>query len=187
MKGYLYWLLLGAWSVIGFLAGEPALWARGPHGGIVELGSLKSRVPAYWVEVSPDSARWQKQYRLEPVNDDKEPARLTVSSLGKGKGPNAVEYVMARLEMWFPPAGKTMRQAAKVRELSVRGASVTYLDVRGDYKGIPGNDTTPRQNYRLLGVYFDTPKGAYLVCLFGPADTLGFYRHEFEDFVKAFK
>jgi hypothetical protein len=76
---------------------------------------------------------------------------------------------------------------AKVRKLKVRGAAVTYLDVRGDYKGIPGDPATPRENYRLLGVYFATPQGPYLIRLFGPADTVEFYRKGFEDWVKEFK
>ena len=188
MKSYLYGLLLVAWSAISLALPGPGLWARGPdRDGVVELGSLKSRVPADWMEVPPDNPRYYKQYRLEPINDDKYAARVTVYFLGKGKGDTAAEYVKAWKGMFLPPEGKTMREAAKVRKLTVRDATVTYLDVRGDYKGIPGDDATPRENFRLLGVYFDTPKGPYLIRLFGPADTVGFYRHEFEDWVKAFK
>jgi hypothetical protein len=89
----------------------------------------------------------------------------------------------------LPPAGKTktMREAAKVRRLSVQGAAVMYLDARGDYKGIPGDPATPRQNFLLLGVHFEMPNGTYLICLFGTADTVEFYRPKFEDWVKAFK
>ena len=80
-----------------------------------------------------------------------------------------------------------MREAAKVRELTVNGSSATYLDARGDYKGIPGDVATPRQNYRLLGVYLETPKGAYVIRLFGPDQAVRVYRQEFENWVKAFK
>ena len=76
---------------------------------------------------------------------------------------------------------------AKVRKLTVHGTALTYLDVRGDYRGIPGNPATPRGNFRLLGVYFSAPQGPYLIRLFGSADTVEFYREEFEEWVKAFK
>ena len=64
---------------------------------------------------------------------------------------------------------------------------MTYVDIHGDYKGIPGDNTTPLPNFALLGIYFDTSKGAYLIRLFGPADTVAFYRQGFEDWLKAFK
>ena len=188
MKNLLHWLPILAWSAISLVLPVPGLWARGPNGGdVVELGSLKSRVPADWVEEKPDDAQGYKQYRLEPVDDDEEYAQVTVHFLGKGKGGTAEEYVKRWQGMFLPPEGKTMREAAKLRQLKVNGAAVTYLDVRGDYKGIPGDATSPRQNLRLLGVYLDTSKGPCIIRLLGPADTVEFYRDGFEDWVKAFK
>jgi len=188
MKNYHYWLPLLAWSVISFALQGPGLWARDPsRGDIVELGSLKSRVPADWVEEIPYNARSYKQYRLEPIDDDKEYAQVTIRFLGKGKGDTAAAYVERWKRRFLPPEGKTMHEAAKVRQLRVNGAAATCLDLRGDFKEIPGDDATPRANFRLLGVYLDTPKGPYITDLFGPADTVGFYRKEFQDWVKAFK
>ena len=188
MKNYRYCLPLLASSAISLALHVHGLWAKDPNrGNVLELGGLKSQVPADWVEEKPDDAKSLKQYRLEPIDDDKEDARVTVDVLGKGKGDTALEYVKRWKAMFLPPEGRTMDQAAKVRKCIVQGAAVTYLDVRGDYKGIPGQDTTPRENFRLLGVYFHTPKGAYVIRLFGPADTVSFYRKEFEGWVKAFK
>jgi hypothetical protein len=188
MKNYLYWLPLLTSSAISLALQGPGLWARLPNtDGVVELGGLKSRVPADWVEEEPDEAHSYKQYRLEPVDDDKDYAQLTVRFLGKGRRGSAAGYVKHWKGMFYPPEGKTMHEAARVRQLTVNGAAATYLDVRGDYKGIRGDDTTARQDFRLLGVYLDTPKGPYVIRLFGPADTVGFYRKQFEDWVKAFK
>jgi hypothetical protein len=125
--------------------------------------------------------------RLEPVDDDKYYALVTVGFLGKGNRASAAEWVKRWERMFLPPKRKTMQDAAKVRHLTVNDVAATYLDVRGDYKGIPGDDTTPQPNFRLLGVYFDTPQGPYQIRLFGPADTVEFYRKGFEDWVKAFK
>ncbi len=188
MKNSLYWLPLLASSAISLVLQGPGVWARVPNrGDVVELGGLKSRVPADWVEEKPDDARCYKQYRLEPIDDDKDYAQVTVRFLGKGKHGTAAAFVKHWKGMFFPPEGKTMHEAAKVRELKVHGAAATYLDVRGDYKGIRGEDTTPREDFRLLGVYLDTPKGPYTIRLFGPADTVASYRKQFEDWVKAFK
>jgi len=154
---------------------------------VVELGKLRSRAPADWAQEKPDDPSFYRQYRLDAVGDDKDNAQLTIRFLGEGTRDSAEEQVQRWKAMFFPPEQKRMDDVARVRKLKVGGASGTYLDVRGDYKGIPGNPATPRQNYRLLGVYFDTPQGPYVVRLFGPADTVGFYRKEFEDWLKAFK
>jgi hypothetical protein len=187
VKNSLYWLPLALSSALILVQG-PDLWARFPdRGDVVELGNLKSRVPAGWVVEKPIDARDYKQYRLEPVDDDKDYVQVTIRFLGKGKADTAAAQVQRWKAMFFPPKGKTMREAAQVRKLNVNGAAATFLDVRGDYKGIPGNDATPQQNFRLLGVYLDTPKGPYTIRLCGPADTVAFYRKQFEDWVKAFK
>jgi hypothetical protein len=182
------WLLFSASIAICFGPLGPGCSVRAQERGeVVQLGKLKSRVPTGWAPEKPDEPSGYKQYRLEPVGDDKDDARLTIDLLGKGSGDSAKKQVERWKAMFLPPEGKKLDDVAKVRELKVRGAAVTYLDVRGDYKGIPGNHATPRENYRLLGVYFATPQGPYWIRLFGPADTVEFYRNRFEDWVKAFK
>lgn len=154
---------------------------------VLELGKLKSRVPLDWVRESPDGPSGYRQYRLTPVNDDKYYALVTVDSLGKVSGDCATKQVERWKALFFPPERKKMDEVATVRKLNISAAEVTYLDVRGDYKGIPGDPTSPQLNFRLLGVYFPTPQGVYLISMFGPADTVESYRKEFEDWVKGFK
>ena len=188
MKNSLYWVLLVTATALTLALQGPGLWAGFPsQGDIVELGDLKSRVPADWVREKPDDAQDYKQYRLEPVDDDKDYAQVTLRFLGKGNGGTAAAQVQRWKAMFFPPQGKSMREAAKVRQFKINGAAATYLEIRGDYKGILGNDATPRQNSRLLGVYVDTPKGPYTIRMFGPADTVRFYRKQFENWLRAFK
>jgi hypothetical protein len=186
MRNFHYRIVLAIWAAIAFQGS--GLWAReGNSGDVVQLGDLKSRVPADWLEEKPDSEQYLKQYRLVPVLDDKEDARLTIRSLKKGSGDSVEKQVRRWKEMFLPPQGKTLDDVVKVQQVMVKGTAMTYLDVRGDYKGIPGNPATPRENFRLLGVYFATPQGPYSIRLFGPADTVEFYREEFEKWVKAFK
>jgi hypothetical protein len=185
MKNLLDWLPMLAWSAISLA--PPSVWAQVPNmGNVVEFGSLKSRVPADWVQEKPDNPQRYKQYRLEPVNDDKDDAQVTIRFLGKSKGDTATEYVSRARQRFLPPEGKKT-DVAKVVVFKVSGAEVTYVSIVGDYKGIPGDPATPRQNLRLLGVYFETAKGPYIIELLGPADTVQFYRAGFEDWVKAFK
>jgi hypothetical protein len=186
MTNSLYWLLLLASSAISLALQGAGLYAQPPNrGNIVQLGNLKSRVPADWVEEKPYAGDY-KQYRLEPIDDDKDYAQVTIRFLGKRKADTAAAQVNAWKAMFFPRQRKT-NEAARVRQIRIKGAAATSLDVRGDYRGIPGDDATPRQNFRLLGVYLDTPKGPYTICLFGPADTVAFYCKQFEDWVKAFE
>jgi hypothetical protein len=188
MNKYLYSLPLVVWGAINLAPQGSVLWARDRNGGdVVELGGLKSRAPADWVEERPDNAHGYKQYRLQAVRDDTENVRLTIQSPERGTRDSAEKEVQRWKEMFLPPQGKKMDTVAKVRELKVQGAALIYLDVQGDYKGTPGDRTTQRQNYRLLGVYFVTPQGTHLIRLFGPADTVEFYRQGFEDWLKAFK
>jgi hypothetical protein len=188
MKHHLCGLLLGAGSVIGFAFLGPVLWAGDSSGGdVVELGKLKARVPADWVERVPNDPQCLKRYRLEPINDDKDNAFVSVYCLSKGKASPAAEYVQRWKGMFLPPRGQPLNEAAKVRHFTVSGAPVTLLDVQGDYKGIPGDSASVRQNCRLFGAYFDTQEGAHVIQLLGPAATVGFYSKGFENWVKAFK
>jgi hypothetical protein len=164
------------------------LWVRAQEQKeVVKLGKLESSVPTDWTEEKPDDPSCYKRYRLEAVGDDKEDARLTIHFPAKEKRTSAAKQVGHWKALFLPPEGKRLADVAKVRELKVSGAAVTYLDVHGDYKGIPGDPLTPRENYRLLAVYFPTPAGPYLIRLLGPADTVKFYRKGFEDWVKGFK
>jgi hypothetical protein len=186
MKNYLYWLFLLAGSAISIALQGPSACAQNPNqGGLVQLGGLKSQVPADWVEEAPYDPQYYKQYRLYPVGDGVDYTEVSIRFLRNGE--TAAEYVKRWKAMFLPPEGKTMQEAVKVRQLTVNGVSATYLDARGDYKGIPGDAATPRENYRLLGVYLKTPKGAYLIRLFGPDEAVRVHRQEFENWVKAFK
>ncbi len=169
------------------LLGHGFLLGAQDAGEVVELGKLKSRVPTTWVQEDPYKPSYYRQYRLEPIGDDKDNACVIIEPVGKGSGESAEKQVEHWKTMFLPRNGKKLEDVVKVRKVPVSGVAVTYVDVRGDYKGIPGDFATPRENYRLLGVYFPVPEKPYLIRLFGPADTVAFYRKGFEDWVTAFK
>jgi hypothetical protein len=188
MKNYLWAFSLVTWAAIGLGFQEPGPPAGTPkRGDVVDIGGLKSRVPADWVQETPDNAQCSKQFRVIPIDDDKAHTRITVCFAGKGKGQTAADYVKRWKGMFLPPEGKTIQEAAQIRKLTVNGAGATYLDIRGDYKGIPGDDASPRENFRMLAIYLSTPKGPYVIRVLGPNRTVQFYRKGFEDWVKALK
>jgi hypothetical protein len=187
MTSYSMWLLLTTWSASGLAFQDPAVGPTDQAPGVVDMGGLKSRPPADWVEEPPDDPTWYKQYRLVPIDEDKAYARVRIYATSKGKEDGAGDWVKRWEAMFFPPQGMTMRQAARVQQLKVHGAPVTLFSIRGDYKGIPGDDASPRQNYRLVAAYFQSPKGPYIIRMFGPAETVAYYRKEFEDWIKSFK
>jgi len=185
MKSYLYGSMLVAWSSLGFAFQQPG--AAPKMDGVADLGGLRSQTPADWREEQPDDPRYYKQYRLEPVDDDKSPGQVTVSFVSQENNRSAKVLVRRWQEMFLPPEGQTIQEASKLRKLTVNGAAASYLDIRGDLKGIPGDDATPRQDYRLLGAYLNTPKGPYVIRVLGPNRTVEYYRNEFESWVKGFK
>jgi hypothetical protein len=185
MKIDLYAMLLVAGSAFGLALQTPELQAADQS--IVKLGALQSRVPGDWKEEAPYDPECYKAYRLEPASDDEFDANVAIYFLGKQPDNTAARYVELWKQEFLPPEGTTMAQANRLQAFKVRGAQVTYLDIHGDYKGIPGNPASRRENFRLLGVYLDTPQGAYRITMFGPADTVELYRSEFESWIKAFK
>jgi hypothetical protein len=188
MKIYLCGLSLLTWATLGLGFQEPAPPAGTPRTGeVVDLGGLKSQVPANWLPQGPEDAQCYKQYRLEPIDDDKNRARITVCSAGKGKGQSAADYITRWKAMFLAPEGMTIEQASQVRKLTVNRTAATLFDIRGDFKGAPGDDTSPRQNYRMLAVYLNAPKGPYVIRLLGPNRTVEYYQKSFENWVKAFK
>jgi hypothetical protein len=188
MKSYFCGSILVAFSSLGFAFQQPGQApARPKMDAVADLGGLKSQAPADWKEEQPDDPRYYKQYRLEPIDDDKDPGQVTIAFVNQQNDRAAKILVRRWQEMFLPPEGQTIQQASKLRKLSVHGAEATYLDIRGDLKGIPGDDATPRQDYRLLGVYLNTPKGPCLIRVLGPNRTVEYYRNEFESWVKGFK
>jgi hypothetical protein len=183
------WLLVGA----GVLAGG-GLEARAQDrkGSVVTLDGLKSQAPADWVEEKTTSQMRYKQFRLPAAQGDKENAELIIFFFGPGGGGSAADNVKRWKGMFEPPAGKKIDDVAKVEKRKVGDVDVTYLDVQGTYlfKAQPFNPnspTTPRPNYRMLGIVFESKNGPYFMRLVGPANTVGHHKTGFDEWLKNFK
>jgi hypothetical protein len=124
------WLLFPASIAICLGLLGPRCWVRAQERGeVVQLGKLKSRVPTGWAQEKPDEPSGYKQYRLEPVGDDKDDARLTIDFLGKGSGDSAKKQVERRVSFDLPPASLSLagRTKGRARRRTIKEIEFTGL------------------------------------------------------------
>ena len=183
-------LAIGSWSVESS-AGQEKQKEKG-RGTLVTIDGLESRTPADWVEEKPTSRLRFKQFRLAPIEDDKDNAEVIIFFFGTGQGGSAEENIKRWKGMFVPPEGKKIDDVAKVQKMKVGDVPVTYLDVHGTYSftfppSAPNAKTARRPNYRMLAVVFESKKGPYFIRLVGPADTVARYKKGFEEWIKGFK
>ena len=85
--------------------GPGAASAQG-NGTIVTLDGLQSRTPSTWADEPPTSGRRVRQFRLEPIGDDKDKAEVIIFFFGPSKGGSADDNVKRWKGMFKPPEGK---------------------------------------------------------------------------------
>jgi hypothetical protein len=158
-------------------------------GVVVDLDGLKSTTPGDWKEEAPSNRMRFMQFRLPKKGEDPNDAELIIFRNISG---TAKENVDRWKGQFTPPEGKKIDDVAKVEEMKVGGATLTYLDVSGTYlfksrPFDPGDKGEKRPNYRMLAVQFDGPKNVYHIKLTGPAKTVEAYKKGFDGWVKNFK
>jgi hypothetical protein len=177
-------------------------WGFGPHpaaaadgdkkdegkGAEVDLGGLHSRAPASWKEEEPANRMRYAQFRLPKAKDDPRDAEVVIFNLGGSAKDNVARWKT----QFIPPEGKALDDVAKVTEMKVGGADVTYLDIRGTYKFKerpfdPQAKEEKLPDYRMLGVIFDTGNKQYQIRAVGPAATIDHYKEGFDEWLKGFK
>jgi len=193
MKRTLMWLLTAlavlAWDLARAGADEKSGEKKGT---VVKLDGLQSRTPADWVEEKPSSNLRKYQFKIPRAKDDKTDAELMIFFFGAGQGGSAAENVKRWKGFFIPPQGKNIDDVAKVTQMKVGGAAVTYLDVQGTYKFKerpfdPSSKEELRPDSRMLGVVFESQGGPYFIRLVGPAKTVAQHKAAFDDWLKAFK
>ena len=181
-----------SWFALPVLAFGLALAARGDDknsGVVVDMDGLRSRAPADWKQETPGNRMRFAQFRLPKQDGDKEDGEVVVF---KGLGGSAEANVKRWKGMFQPPAGKSIDDVAKVKEMKVGDANVTYLDVHGTYlfKAQPFNPAAKAEklpDYRMLGVIFETPQKQFQIRCVGPAATVEKYKPGFDEWLKNFK
>ena len=191
------WLLLaaavgtiGLWSVDRG-AGQEKSSEKG-KGPLVKLDGVESRTPADSYEEKPTSNMRLYQFRLSPIEDDKDNAEVVIFYFGEGQGGSVADNVKRWKSSFVPPEGKTIEDVSKVQKMKVGEIPVTTLDVHGTYSFkfppfSPNAKTTLRPNYRLVGVIFEGKKGPYFIRMVGPEQTVAYYKKGFDEWLKGFK
>jgi hypothetical protein len=161
-------------------------------GSTVEIDGLKSKVPDTWKQQETTSNMRAFQFMIPKEKDDKYDAELVIFFFGKNGGGG----VKANIDRWkgliAPTEGKTVDDVAKVEEMKVGDVKATLLDASGTYTvktrpADPSDKGEKRDNYRLIGVVFESPNGPYFIRLAGPAKTVEANKKGFDGWLKSFK
>jgi hypothetical protein len=93
--------------------------------------------------------------------------------------------VQANIDRWYgqfaQPDGSATKDKATTKTLKLAGCTVTFVDVAGTYKDMPGGPfaggkTIERPDYRMLAAIIETPeqekRGSYFLKFYGPAATV---------------
>ena len=162
-------------------------------GETVELGGLKSKVPAGWKVQEPSNKLRMYQMSIPKIEGDKDNAEMVIFFFGSGGGGGTEENIARWKTQFIAPEGKTIEQSSKLEKYKVgNDADVVALDISGTYKyKFPPNDPRAKEvrkdDYRRFNVIFDTDKGAYFITLTGPAKTMEKNKAAFDGWIKAFK
>jgi hypothetical protein len=157
-------------------------------GTVVELDGLRSRTPASWKEEAPSNQMRLAQFKLPKV-DGSGDAQLVIFKGISGSAQANIDRWKGQFE---PPAGKSLKDVARVKEMKVGNAQVAYLDVHGTYLDKfppfdPNAKVIKRPKYRMLAVQFDAKSAPYHIKLVGPADTVEHYKKGFDEWLENFK
>jgi hypothetical protein len=188
------WLLLVLALCLGSV--EPSIGQERQKekkdGAPVKLDGLQSRVPADWQEEPTAGSFRLKQFRLAPIGDEKANAEVVIFYFGEGQGGSAEDNVKRWKGLFAAPEGKKIDDVTKVEKMKVVDVPVTYVDIHGTHLARfppfdPKAKITPRPNYRMVGVVFESKKGPYFIRMLGPEGTVAHYKKGFDEWLKGFK
>lgn len=153
---------------------------------------LRYEAPAGWQQEPVRSSMRRDQYRLPRVEGDDEDGLLTVFHFGPGGG-GGVEANVERWRGQFSGAdgGPVADDAFSREETQVGGLKITVVEVRGRFgthtMGAGGEDTTPVNDYALLGAIVETPAGPWFFKALGPAATIEKHRAGFMELLRSMR
>ena len=176
-------------ALLGSCLHSISLTDAGEKGTALDLGGVKSVIPSDWKKETPKSFLRKYEYSLPKAKGDKEDAELAIFFFKGGGG--GVEANLARWKNEFlAPKGKTIEEVSKVKKFDVGEVKVVYLDLSGTYKYKKKFSDTkyiPKENFRRIGVIFQTKVGPYFLKLTGPEKTIAKHQKSFDNWLKGFK
>lgn len=148
-------LLLAASGAGGLSWQSPAAWPAEPHSSPMRVGT----------------------HRVAPAAGDSEPAELAIFFFGPEGG-----TVQANVDRWFAqfmPESGSAQPASRTE--TINGVRVTRVSTEGIFaSGMPGQATTPKRSFALLGAIAEGPQGNVFFKLIGPRKTVHAAASQFE-------
>jgi len=125
--------------------------------------------PTGWQRVAPSSAMRKATYKIPAAPKDPEDAEMAVFYFGQGEGGGTE----ANIQRWIGQFADAKPSDVKRTERNPHGMKQTIVEVEGTYSGgMPGQQSAPKSNYRLIGAVVETPAGSYFFKLTGPKKTV---------------
>jgi len=129
-------------------------------------------IPAIqWKDLGPSDMK-AASYTYGPLEKDPEPARLNVYFFGQGQGGGIDANVQRWIKQMSMPDGTDPASAAIRYTMDVNGMPTHVLTLFGTFNeplgGPMSQKTTPKENYRLIGVIVEAPQGNVFFKLIGP-------------------
>jgi len=136
---------------------------------VAQAGGLSWKAPASWPVQASSSTMRVATHRVPPAPGDSEPGELAIFFFGPEGGP-----VGANIERWFAqfkPEPASAEPNSRVE--TINGIRVTRVTAEGTFaSGMPGQPTTPKTSYALLGAIAEGPGGNVFFKLTGPRKTV---------------
>src|SRR5258708_7901826 len=104
-------------------------------GDVVEIGGLKSKIPAGWKGQEPSNKMRMYQMSVPKVEGDEDNAELVVFFFGTGGGGGTEDNIKRWKTQFIAPEGKSIDDVSKLEKYKVgKAADVVCLDISGTYK-----------------------------------------------------
>lgn len=146
----------------------------------VKLEGISVMVPSGWKKVTPANRIIEAEFSIPRVEGDEYDGRLTIMPAG---GDNESNIDRWRSEF-------TKQEDLKSETLKVDGLDVTWVDIRGEWRGSmsapQAKPQGPRGDYRMLAVIIPVSElNSYFIKFTGPKQTLAAQEEAFRTFVKS--
>jgi len=151
-------------SLITLLGGLLPAWPAE-----VDVLDYRAPVPDHWIAGRPASSMRLLQYRITGKAGD---ARFIVYYFGRGQGGSATANIARWRSQFTTAAGDPVTPA--IETYTVNGWPVTLARFAGSYAGGVGSGPQGRAvpDQALTAAVIETPQGAVIAQLFGPAQTV---------------
>lgn len=156
------------------LAVKPASTDVALNGKPLSVGGLVFVPPGSWSDLGGNAMR-ACTYGVAGAEGESDSATVAVSFFGTGQGGPVDMNIKRWIGQMALPGGGDPASIAETSQMAVDGMPVHYVSVVGTYNASMGGpmsgNTTPHENYRMIGYIVESPQGSVFFKLVGPIKT----------------